>query len=176
MPRLFECVTQTDSADYDPEFLFSKLSYAEWLTWPLEERIVIEQYLSALWQQALAKYPMLENLPSFADIEQVLDSIVITGFHIAPLLAAWEAMDEEPANRHLVQFVTMFGADFADGCTLDFGWWESSEQAAGVLRTWLLQTAVLNRVVENMNLVQIDGFEHLFEPALATLQQEADTH
>lgn len=172
LPRLFEGVTE-EGFGYDPEVLSGKLRYARWMTWPSHEVLAVRSYLHALWRNALKSFPLQSSMPAFADIEQVLDSVAQTGEDLRLYLAALSSVDQESADRHLIQFVTMHGADFDDGHTLEHGFWQESKQAAESLRSWLLQPSTLERVRRGAHYLADDGFDHLFAPALSMLQREA---
>jgi hypothetical protein len=170
LPRLLEGIA-TD-ADYYAEVLFSKLPYAMWSTWPEDERAAVHTYLRALWPKALSSFPLRDELPSFPDIESMLVCIAQTD-KLLPYLEVWSEMRCRSADQHLVQFVTMFGSNFADGGTLREAFWEKIISQGDDLRDWLLQAATLERVTHSAHLLPCDGFEHLFEPAMVTLQMES---
>ena len=55
LPRLLEWVVWGDELDF--EAVTSKLIYADWRSWPIEEQNTIEQFLLALWQAILSSTP-----------------------------------------------------------------------------------------------------------------------
>ena len=172
LPRLFEGITE-EGFGYDPEVLFGKMRYARWMTWPSHEVLAVRSYLHALWRNALRSFPLQSSMPAFAEIEQVLDSIAQTGEDLSSYLKVWSNVNQESADRHLIQFVTMHGAAFDDGRTLEHGFWQESKQAAQSLRSWLLQPSMIERVIRGAHYLADDGFDHLFAPALSMLQREA---
>jgi hypothetical protein len=158
---------------YNPETLFHKLRYAKWETWPQDERTAVKRYLNALWQCSLESFPLEERLPSFFEIETVLCSVAQTGESLGPYLETWTETKTRTANEHLIQFVTMFGADVANGRTFGEGFWSDAKAQGQELRTWLLRPETLRSIREEAYLLRNDGFEHLFIPSLRALETEA---
>jgi hypothetical protein len=172
LPRLFQGIAE-EPYSYCDETLFHKLSYARWRTWPRNEQSAIECYLKALWMCSLTSFPIVDVLPAFFEIETVLSSIAQTGESLIPYLETWERTKTTEANQHLIQFVTMYGRDFADGNTLNEAYWHDAGTQAQELRTWILQAETLQRIRDAEHLLLEDGFEHLFGPSLQALEREA---
>jgi len=171
LPRLFESAAEEEFA-YNLEILFGKLTYAKWLAWPKEEIAAVRAYLSAIWHFGIDSFPIEQSLPGIYEVETLLASLAVTGEALAPYLQAWTETKTPQADRNLVQFVTMYGTDFSDGKTLNFAFWETVEPAAAELREWLLRPDTLDRISRSAHLVSVDGYEHLFEPAVAILRVE----
>jgi hypothetical protein len=172
LPRLLQGIAN-EPYDYNPEILFGKLSYAEWRIWPDIEVTAIKNYFNALWLKGLNSFPIEEHLPAFFEIETLLASIAQTGEALEPYLQTWTETTVQEADEHLIQFVTMYGDDFSSGRTLDRAFWEESTAQAATLREWLLRPDTLQRITRAATLLRSDGYEHLFKPALVTLQNEA---
>jgi len=175
LPRLFQGIAEEDYG-YNPEILFGKLAYAKWLSWPQDEVTAVRNYFYALWQTALSSFPIQERLPAFFEIETVLASIAHSGEAIELYLSIWTATRTKQADQHLIQFVTMYGADFAGGRTFDAAFWEDAKAQAGALRGWLLREDTLQRIEGAAHLLETDGHEHLFQPALEVLRNEAQSN
>lgn len=172
LPRLFQGVVE-EPYSYSDETLFHKLSYAKWATWPLDEQMALKRYLNALWQCSLESFPIEERLPAFFEIETVLSSIAQTGEPLAPYLKVWTETTTKAADEHLIQFVTMFGTDFANGETFSNGFWRYATSQALELRRWLLQPDTLLRTTRAAYLLRNDGYEHLFLTSIHALEAEA---
>jgi hypothetical protein len=172
LPRLLEGVAQ-EPYGYNPEILFGKLRYGKWFSWYEEEILGVRAYLMALWRLGLHSYPIAHILPAFFEIETLLASLAATGDQMEDYLAIWNETQVTAADQHLVQFVTMYGADFAEGKSLCFGFWENLRGQSEEIRRWLLKPDVLDRVVRARQLLETDGFEHLFDPALQILRAES---
>jgi hypothetical protein len=99
LPRLLELVRLLG-----PELLLSKLTYAEWYTWQLDEREAIAQYLRALWQSmVLGEYPSVMQVSAF------LMGLGLEVVELEPFLSYWKqqlAEDDLLALRHLANFVS----------------------------------------------------------------------
>jgi hypothetical protein len=174
LPRLLQGIAE-EPYGYNPEILFGKLSYGKWLTWEQIEIKAIRTYLKALWREGLESYPIDPCLPAFVEIETLLASIARTGDSLWDYLDFWSHDTSEAADRHLIQFVTMYGANFADGKTFDAAFWKDSKVQATALRQWLLKPETIGRIENSGHLLSKDGFEFLFEPALETLRIESRT-
>jgi hypothetical protein len=174
LPRLLQGIAE-ETYSYNPEILFGKLSNGKWLTWEQSEIKAIRNYLRALWLLGLQSYPIDLCLPAFVEIETLLASIARTGDSLQNYLDLWSQDTSEAANRHLIQFVTIYGADFVDGKVINFAFWQDSQVQAAELRQWLLEPETIRRIENSKHLLSKDGFEHLFEPALQALQTESKT-
>jgi hypothetical protein len=174
LPRMFQGAAEEEFA-YNLEILFGKLSYAKWLTWPEGEIAAVRTYLTAIWRFGIDSFPIEQSMPGIYEIETLLASIACTGEALGPYLQVWTETKTLEADRNLVQFVTMYGADFSDGKTLSVAFWERAAPAGAELRNWLLRPDTLDRVSRSAHLVPIDGFEQLFEPAIAILRAERRT-
>lgn len=170
LPRLLEGIASGEPYDYNCETLFGKLNYAKWLTWSPREISTIRAFLYALWTEALATFPLEKRPPAFIDIETVVASIAVTGEDLQTYLIQWEKLETTEANEHLVQFVTTHGRDFSREGLFRTGFWESAQPQANTLLKWLTQRVILQRVRGNVGLLRQDGFDHLFESSLLTLE------
>ncbi|HEY2859600.1 MAG TPA: hypothetical protein VGJ21_14365 [Terracidiphilus sp.] len=171
LPRLFEGIVQ-EPYGYDPEILFGKLRYGSWLTWDFGEILALRRYLEALWRSGLRSYPIDREIPAFGEIETLLASLATTGDQLERYLAIWSEKRDTAANRHFIQFVTMYGSDFAGGKSLSFGFWSNLPGQSKALRDWILKPDSLDRVARFKELLPLDGYEHLFNPAFQVLQAE----
>jgi hypothetical protein len=169
LPRLFQGVTEEEYS-YPCEMLFIKLDYAKWLTWPEDEVAAVRTYLRALWQEGLTSFPLEDRLPAFYEIETLLASVAVTGEALEPYLRTWTETKVKAADQHLIQMVTMFGADLSDGRPFLHAWWKDSRSQAEAIRNWLLQASTLQRIGDSAYLLRNDGFEHLFGPSFEALQ------
>ena len=172
LPRLFQGIA-FENCLCNPEILFGKLRYAKWTGWSHDEVASIKEYLRALWEQGLNSFPLFDHMPAFAEIETLLASIAATREALGGYLRTWSQTAARAADEHLVQFATMWGADFSDGRTFDDAFWEDCKPQAEELRNWLIQPDTIQRVVDCSHLLRKDGFEHLFLPALEVLQIES---
>lgn len=172
LPRLFQGMVE-ESYAYNPEILFGKLRHADWTKWPQDEISSLRVYLQALWRASLSSFPINDYLPAFLEIETVLASIARTGEDLEPYLEVWSQLGAEEAEEHFIQFVTMYGSEFAGGKTLSEAFWADSKAQALSLRRWLLRADTLQQIADSAHLLRNDGFEYLFEPALSVLRAEA---
>ena len=172
LPRLFQGIVE-EPYSYSNETLFHKLKYVKWTTWPEDEQTAVKRYLDSLWQYGLTSFPIVDRLPGFFEIETVLSSIAQTGEVLDQYLNTWTETKTREADEHLIQFVTMYGSELADGKTFfNEGFWGDARSQAQALRRWFLQADTLQRINDAAHLLRNDGFEHLFEPAVLVLEAE----
>ncbi|QEE27015.1 hypothetical protein FTW19_02720 [Terriglobus albidus] len=174
LPRLLQGIA-TEEYRYNPEVLFGKLRYANFLSWPPAEIDAVRSFMEQLWKLAIQTYPVHHALPGFPEIETLLSSIAQTGVAISPYLLLWSEAATVDATKNLLHFVTLYGEEFADGNTLSAGFWESASEQALELRQWLLQPQVWNWIQERKDLPIDSGYEHLLAPALAVLAKEMES-
>lgn len=172
LPRLFQGIAE-EQYSYNPEILFGKLNYAKWASWQEDEVRSVKIYLDALWRKGLASFPLEDHLPAFLEIETLLASIAQTGETLEPYLQIWTETMTKEADEHLIQFVTMQGAEFSQGRTLQEAFWKDSKPQAEALRRWLVRFDTLQRITNAEHLLKSDGFEHLFGPAFEILQKQS---
>ena len=172
LPRLMQGISEKPCG-CNPEILFGKLRTAKWLTWQEDEIRAVQVYLRALWHTTLNAFPLEEQLPAFFEIETVLASIAVTGEDLEWFLNTWTLAETQEADRNLVQFVTLFGDNFTEGRTFHKAFWAESLPQATALRNWLLRDGTRQRLQRSAHLLPVDGFEHLFQPALEGLLREA---
>lgn len=174
LPRLFQAIVE-DLDVIDPEILFGKLSnkMAKWDTWPEAEVNAVREYLIAFWKTAVNAYPIPNAIPTICEIETVLCCLAVTDESLDPYLKVWTETHTIAADENLIQLVTLCGEDFAAGQTPHKGFWENSGLQSSELRRWILRPDTMQRIQDSAHLLRNDGWEHLFEPALAVLREEA---
>lgn len=103
LPRLFELLTLNARWPIEPEVIIGKLSYGKWRTWPANEQLALENFLTVLWEVILTTYPYhLTATEGLGGIAQVIDNL-------HPFLISWQTRlqaDELPALRQLLNFIS----------------------------------------------------------------------
>jgi len=172
LPRLLDGIAR-ERYGFNPEMLLGKLKYAKWHNWDEEELNAVRGFLIAMWNVGITNFPLEQAFPAFFEVETLIASIASTGERIKPYLDIWDQAAVKEADQHLLQFVTQFGTDFDNGRTLGFGFWERLLEPAETLRAWILQPETIDRIARSRHLLPLDGYEHLFEPAVRILQAES---
>jgi hypothetical protein len=172
LPRLLDGIAR-EQYGFNPEMLFGKLSYAKWRSWNEKEINAVRTFLISMWRVGILSFPLEQAFPAFFEVETLIASIANTGEDLKPYLDIWDQANVQEADQHLVQFITQFGADFENGHTLEFGFWERLQESAEALRTWVLQPATIDHIARSRYLLPLDGYEHLFDPATEILQAES---
>jgi len=177
LPRLFEAIVD-DLDGINAEIVFGHLAYkaANWTTWPEAEIIAVREYMMAFWKASLSTYPTQNAIPTLFEIETTLCCIAKTNESLDPYLNVWTETKTIAADENLIQFVTMYGEDFAEGQTLCFAFWEECVSQGAELRQWILRPDTIQRVSSTAYLLREDGWEHRFQPALEVLRNESATY
>jgi hypothetical protein len=146
LPRLLERLSTVNSR-MNPQVVVGKLAYEEsnWRSWPADEIEAIDRWFSALWRVGLASFPIENRLPDFCNMEDLLNSIAVTGQALAPYLQRWSETQSESANRHIALFVLDFGPEFANGGTIKGAGWKYSAAQGASIREWILTSGILDR-------------------------------
>ena len=102
LPRIMELVAINEEFPIEIEVAIGKLSYAQWLTWPEKERVVVEQFLEAWWKDTLSQ-PFSESARLLS--RDVLCSLAQVVEDIDPYLSHWESRSDVEASLHLAAFI-----------------------------------------------------------------------
>jgi len=138
LPRLFEIVA-FEKYHYDPEVLFGKLAIAHWRSWPEAEQNAVGDYCDALWEKALANYPTLAELPSFAEIDDCLCSIGRAADDLKPFLERWQNGDSVARLQNLADFVIRNAECLLSKNKLCNAFWSDRPEQAQQVVAWLVQ-------------------------------------
>jgi hypothetical protein len=110
LPRIFE-ILAFEEDDWSPatEAIISRLDYANWERWPKPEREAVEEYLTALWLNALNHFPCFlhsdRDYNCIGGIDSLLCCIGQTSIDLSPFLDLWSRAESATALRHLAAFV-----------------------------------------------------------------------
>lgn len=131
LPRLFELVVD-EGFGYNPEILFKKPRYGNFVSWPLPEQEALTEYCGALWHYALSHHPLNDFLPQFSSIDECLCSVAQIVDNLHPLLRLLES-DATPVTLHLGDFVAENASDLLAGSLSNPFWKERPEQMKQVV-------------------------------------------
>ncbi len=147
LPRILEITVRQGWADagsaVDLPIVFGKFAHATWSTWPPHEREAVQDWVQALWIQALARepgeWPDREPGDVLVGLGRAYDSL-------APFLAEWETFPTSHAAEHLARYVLGHSIQLRKKGTLGGAFWgDRPEVEAQVLR-WLRSARVLERL------------------------------
>lgn len=151
VPRLFEIVGHAPESDrlgeVDPFYVFTKLDYAGWTSWPAKERSAVDDYLSALWGVLLLR-PVSEPTWTFS-VESWLHHLSSARHNFAPLFQQWEA-DLADLSRgplpafHLARLVVDEGKEFLRTRSLGCFWHGQARQVV----EWLVSDSIGRRLMD----------------------------
>lgn len=132
LPRLFELQAEDLTNLCNPEILYGKLSYADWLSWPIEEQQAISLYFDAMWRFLLtSREPdglYLQAGDYLCAISQAVD--VLT-----PYLEQWAELGSRPL-AHLHRFIEDNRVDLEKDQLQSAFWGEQPAQMRQVIQ-WI---------------------------------------
>ena len=100
LPRILELLAGGwDTPIVGAETLIGRLHFAEWMLWPRQERLAVQQVLSALWRSVLATYPTTHTADS------MLCGLGWAEDDLGPYLATWAQSPQPQAALHLSDFL-----------------------------------------------------------------------
>lgn len=98
LPRILELLATGYSVGFGADFLPNKLNYAQWQSWPEDEKNAGQNFLLALWKFVLAGGETGDSANNWIDaISQVMDDAT-------PFLRAWEENSSTEAYEILLEF------------------------------------------------------------------------
>lgn len=100
LPRIFELTcTDGESLPIDPEIVFKKLTYANWDTWPPNERQAITSFFEALWSN------VLDHFPHEFSAEDCLCAIAQAAADVTHYLDRWQIGQSLTHAQHFALFI-----------------------------------------------------------------------
>jgi hypothetical protein len=136
LPRLFELVID-QRLGYDPEPLFKKPRYGDLASWPESERQAIYTYCASLWRFSLEHHPLIDHLPAFVNIEDLLCSVAQIVDDLSSLLQLWDS-GTTSATLHLADFASENAGRILTSKTLSNAFWEERQEQAKQVAEWFL--------------------------------------
>ena len=138
LPRIFEIASSAEEFSFvDPEMVFARLDYGNWLSWPREEQEAVQSFLMALWIAAL-EVPPCNNLRLGPDVEMWLCAFAQTGSDLHPYLERWlECLTASPAAAwNLAAMIYRTGMPQARPKGIS-AYWEGHMDQAESISKWL---------------------------------------
>lgn len=168
LPRLFELAVTSDWFGIGCagiETLFSKLTYAEWRTWPTTEQKVITEFLHSFWRAALDTPPESLGWGCEGEIETVICAIAGAEHDLSWYFHQWLGANGLHAFHHLVLIITRAGVLSKKGRPNAF--WKRYQ--LDQLRKWLQAGKVRKKLLHNLELLPDIPFAAEAELAIALL-------
>jgi len=140
LPRIFELIAADGGRDWiDPEVVFGKLPYGDWLRWPEHERQALSSFFEALWSNVLGHFPHPFDADSF---------LCCLGHALADLtrfLNSWQISESMTSAQHFACFVehNSLGLNPAKNkvWSLRNAWWTHRATPANQVADWLRDPA-----------------------------------
>lgn len=154
--------------------IFSKLRFADWRRWTIQEQAATERYAMALWQVMLNRHP-LEHHPhnKHKGVIEVAECIRAFGNvidNLSPYLAVWESQQSVEALRNLAIFANQemngFGKIFMIG---DEVWHDREVQMTQVFE-WMLTPTIKEKLTRGLALYADSTFAEELSGAIHYLQ------
>ncbi len=138
LPRIFELLAMHGEVGYtEAEIVLSKLEYGEWTTWPADEQRSVSNYLQALWQDGVAKYPYV------LAIDSLLCSIAQAAPNMKPYLDCWMISSSCEAALHFSEFIEISSNRAFTKRSLSHGFcnafWGSRPKQKAEVAQWILE-------------------------------------
>jgi hypothetical protein len=97
LPRLLELVTAFEFPVHSDELAFRCLDLGCTSEWPLPERILLQEFALAFFEQCLNQYPLRTGV----SLVELLIMFDLGQFELSALLAAWAAASSQSSALHL---------------------------------------------------------------------------
>jgi len=132
LPRLLELFAENPRAFTMPDVLLSKLTLAEWGSWPHHERAAVDELLRAIWLQAIRS-----KRGDDGRVDITLRSLGNAYEDISWCLEFWESDEDPAAVRQLALFFQDKAEDVEFGGELQNTFWDECEAQEQQLLAWL---------------------------------------
>jgi hypothetical protein len=154
LPRLLDRIT-VEQYFYPAEFVFGKLRYANWSSWPQDEQSTVREFLHALWSRVIHEYPLVLRNPNYSNIIDALSSIGSTGEDLSWYLDLWDEADSQASTLNLAELVLEQAHDLKESGNVKFAFWDKLPKQVEQLSAWLKRPVVLHRL-RGANLSEIE--------------------
>lgn len=142
LPRLLEVAVESALKEGMTAVLSSAYQAELW-SWPEVERVSVNRFLQAWWQQCLEEPVNFNTWP----VEDALCAAAFAFDDLSPLLTAWARDERLNTTLHAMNTVRLHLSEGNGGLELQ-PFWEQRPIQAGQVRVWLLSPAVLARLRE----------------------------
>jgi hypothetical protein len=146
LPRILELAALTPSWWVDPELALRRLRYAEWATWPPDERTAVDAFLNTWWESVLSTLP--PDTPPFGSLgehatsaEACLCAIGQVVDDLSPYLAEWRIRSDTAAVRHLAHLVLDTVDHRRATLLVKNPYWKDRPEQAEQVNAWLSDPA-----------------------------------
>ena len=134
LPRLLEILAGDLEAFTMPVVLLSKLTLAEWGSWPHHEHAAVDALLRAIWLETIRS----EDDDDFdVHVDTALCALGQAYDDLTWCLELWESDEHPAASRQLALFVHHNEESLASGRGLACAFWEEREVQANQVVDWL---------------------------------------
>lgn len=154
LPRLLELVSEEEMLT-DEAVVLSRLTYAEWMTWPAPEQAAIRDFLLAWWAKTLQV--------DFGDVQfgsyEVLCSVAQAETDLTSYLEFWFDNDTEASIVHLAGFLSSCWSGQVTPLSLG-GFWNRRSVPSGQVIDWMMSLAVREKLrtgIDNLLNVKISS-------------------
>jgi hypothetical protein len=145
LPRIFQLAVSAETSGLaDGEIIFGKLYHGEWRTWPREEQEMIETFLLAVWQAALAEPPS-EDLNLGPEVETWLCCLAQAGGELSLYLNEWLDSVSPTAVWNLAALIYRTGMPHPRPTGIG-AFWEGHMDQATQVSEWLHSEAVRKKL------------------------------
>jgi hypothetical protein len=157
LPRILEIFVTSPRPTLDlqdPEMIFSKFRYGNWLNWPDPEQTAVRAFFHAFWKAVLADPPPGAD---YLDMESWLCSIAQAEEGLDPYLRVWLEDVNASACVALGQFICDSGVIHRHETGRN-PFWQGRESQYKQVRDWIRSEAAMNKLARAEGLTsEADG-------------------
>ena len=167
LPRIAELFVTSPDPDRelpDPEIIFSKLRYADWLSWPDPEQAAARHFLRAFWDAVLKDPPDGDEL---TNIESCLCSIAQAESDLQHYLDAWLSGHSLKKCVALSDFILNSGVMVRKKAGRNAFWADGQYEQ---VRAWIRSSAVKTKLKWAETQSSDSDLEEEFRAALSMLE------
>ncbi|MEU9703717.1 hypothetical protein [Streptomyces sp. NPDC047981] len=136
LPQLARSLVQgMDAPAYDMEAIGRSFARGGWREWPEPQSAAVWEFLHAWWA-----YSLTTPEPAVA-VHDLIILCVEASETLTPWLAAWEALDDRHADRHLAEAADAWEYDLLADSLPWYPWSDESAALCAELSSWLARHA-----------------------------------
>jgi hypothetical protein len=145
LPRIFEIVA-TSLSDYNinTEIIFSKLRYANWLSWPPNEIKTIRQFLQQLWEDKITNY--IDYDDNILNTSELICAISQCEDDLTYYLRYWESLRTNDSYFYMFDFLYDNTDNLMDRINLSNSFWSERETQFNQVLRWLNEFDIYGKV------------------------------
>jgi hypothetical protein len=152
LPRLLEVMVIDECSAIEPAVLLGKLRLASWQKWPESERLSVDRYLEAVWEDCLTAEA------GSVWVDELLCGLGHAVDDLQPFLSSWINCRVKTGYAHLLIFVDWNAATILKRKHLQNSFWSEAGQQMSCVVTWLLDPQTMSALEEIFDTASDESF------------------